>query len=321
MTTRAAFRLGADRLLDRLTADYGEDGTALAAPDDIQLYYKLPAAFALGGRRAFAGRIVDAFVKRFVDDGNLRLDQYSGPWKVYVAGWAAWGAGSLSRFDAARLIMGTALGDFDPSVGAFRSEIEGRQVFDTVRTSGAAMGLIWAMDLDRARGIARFLKRAVAEQSRPRHFDTLIDKDGNPVATEDRMSCFAADDEWAYPAIFGTTVASLTWLGRVTEDDEFFRLAHQYVQVVLSSDHDPSKMPLATKLGWAALMLSRHVDDPALLRFAEGIGESLLQRQREDGSLDFEDVPDVPKPIDRDSQVGWSCDAVTTLIALGDGGS
>lgn len=136
---------------------------------------------------------------------------------------------------------------------------------------------------------------------------------------ENRMAYFSIEDQHAFPAMFSTTVASLVWLGRATGDSAHFDTAHQFMKLVLSSRHDPAKMPLATKLGWAALMLSRHIKDDALVDFARRNGDDLLRRQNDDGSINFDDAPDIDKPIAKVWHIGWGCYAALTLLALGDG--
>ncbi len=208
----------------------------------------------------------------------------------------------------------------DASIGGFTHQSGQNVLIDTERSSAAAMGCIWAMYLDKASQVARFLAYALDHQPKPGCFFTYFDTDGRAFPDlNDRNAYFALDDAHARPAVFACSIASLVWLGRATGETRYFDLAHRYMRWVFSHTQDAALMPLATKTGWAALMLRCHVADDALTAFAQRSGDDLVARVQADGSIDFNGVPDVPKPIDKVWLIGWSSDVALTLLALADG--
>ncbi len=320
MATQNEYRRGANRLLDFIAAEYNETGISLSGSNNAQFYYKLPAVFAYGGRRGFAVRALQQFQQKFLEGQNLNLDPFAAQWKAYIAGWVSWGAGVLGRFDLAREIISTVLDTQNAHYGGFSCETEKGMVLDVQRTSGAAMGCVWSGALENAARSAKFIKYAIDNQSEPGVFYTYFNHEGKVVPGKDnRMAYFSSDDQHAFPAMFGTTVACLVWLGRALGNLTHFETAYRFMKIVFSSRYDPGKMPLATKLGWAALMLSTHIKDDSMADFARRNGDDLLRRQNDDGSIDFDEVPGIEKPIAKVWQIGWGCDAALTLIALGDG--
>src|SRR5262245_934687 len=137
MSEQAKYRAAADRLVNYLASDLAPDGSSQAAPDDIQFYYKLPAVLTMAGRRGAAARALNQFASRFVEPGAIRTDAASASWEAYLAGWAAWGAGLLGRFDLARTIM-SAVAHLQDAGGGFTHRAGNRPLVDVERTSGAA---------------------------------------------------------------------------------------------------------------------------------------------------------------------------------------
>jgi len=310
---------GGTRLLDFLAAEYDSDGASRSAPDDIQFYYKLPAVMAFAGRRDLAQRTLNQIVERFITGDRFAVDDdpIALPWVAYLAGWAAWGAGALGRFDLAGTIMKSVASRQSAELGGYVHHTDGRRLFDTERSSSAGMGNVWAMDLGAAERVGRFLDHALDAQPEPDRFFTYFDEHGDPIPdTEDRNAFFDVSDPHARPALFATAVSCLVWLGRASGERTYYGVAHRYMQLVLGHNEDPATLPLATKTGWSALMLAEQVDDPRLEGFARRNGEDLLDRLQPDGSIDFDGVPEVPKPVARVWQIGWGCDAALTLLAL-----
>jgi hypothetical protein len=64
-------------------------------------------------------------------------------------------------------------------------------------------------------------------------------------------------------------------------------------------------------------MLHAHRNDPQLADLARRSAENLIDRQRPDGSIDFDALLDVPKPIDKVWLIGWGCDCPLTLMTVG----
>lgn len=321
MPTAAEYQLGADRLLDWLASEYDTHGTSRSDPGNVQFYYKMPAVFASGGRRVLAQRTLAQFEHRFLPDGRFSLadDPIARPWAGYIGGWLAWGAGALGRFDLARTVVAAIGGQQDPTSGGFWHEVDGGRLFDSERTSAAAMGCVWAMETARAEAAARFLAVLLDAQLGSSVFYAYSDDRGRPIVDHaDRNAYFAADDRHARPALFATTVASLVWAARLTGRRNLLAAARGYMHVVMRHQQDAASLPLATKIGWAALMLHAHEPDPALRDFARRNADSILARQRADGSIGFDEVVDVPKPVDRVWLIGWGCDCALTLLAVAD---
>jgi hypothetical protein len=324
VSIRFASREAADKLLGYLALEYDADGVSRTAPNNIQYYYKLPAVFAYGGRRELAYRLLEQFVARFMRNQQLNLssDPVAYPWTPYLGGWAAWGAGALGRFDIAHHIMGSVVGFRDSKTGGYQFlSSTGKRLLDVERTGAALMGAVWSQNLSEARSAARFLRLALECQPAPdREFHAYVDPSGKVAPdTSDRNAYFSFSDPFARPALFATGISGLVWLGRAASDEEPFALAQAYMRVVLAHHADPGMLPLATKLGWSALMLSAQHNQPEFNSLAIHCAHSLIKRQNQDGSINFDQVPDVSKPIDKLWLIGWGCDCALTLMAVADG--
>jgi hypothetical protein len=255
----------------------------------------MPAVFAYGGRRLIAHRTLAQFAKRFMADGKFSVvdDPIANPWTAYIGGWLAWGAGALGRFDVARAVVSAIAYQQDAKAGGFWHEHGGRRLFDTERTSAAAMGCVWAMDTPRAEAASRFLamvldaqkesqppaRRPEANANKPDAFTfyAYSDWNGRPIVDRsDRNAYFATDDPHARPALFATTVACLVWVARQTGRRDPLETAHDYMRIVLAHHHDAAALPLATKSGWAAMMLHAHAPAAQLRDFARRNADHIL---------------------------------------------
>lgn len=323
MSIKIESRQAGARLLDYLASEYDANGVSRTAPDNVQFYYKLPAVLAYGGRRELAYRTLEQFVGRFIKNGRLDLsaDPIAHPWTPYLGGWAAWGAAALGRFDLARKIMATVITFRHPETGGYRfSSPGGTALLDVERTGAALMGCVWAGELAEARAAATFLRLALERQLSPsQEFHAYFDLNGRVAPDRrDRNAFFSLTDAFARPALFATAIAGLVWLGRATGEADPIALANAYMHVVLAHHSDPAQLLLATKLGWSALMLKAHRVEPELAGLAERVAANLIERQRPGGSIDFDALPDVPKPVDKVWLIGWGCDCALTLMAVAD---
>jgi hypothetical protein len=319
---RSVHANAAERLLGWLARRFDDNGVAHEAPDNVQHYYKAPAVFARGGRWALACRTLAQFEKRFLAGGRLALDAdpIARPWSAYIGGWLGWGAGMLGRFDVARLVSHATADRQDRATGGFWHEEGGVRVFDSERSSAATMGCVWAGDMARGAEAGRFLADLLARQSEAGVFYAYADAQGRPVANRsDRNAYFARDDAHARPALFATTIACLVWLYRQTGDARHLASANAYMDIVFGWAGDAARLPLATKTGWAAMLLHAHTHDQALSDFARRNADAIVARQRPDGSIGFDEVIDVPKPVDTVWLVGWGADCALTLLAAADG--
>ena len=319
MASSNDYRRGAERLLDFLAAEYDEDGRSRSAPDNVQFYYKMPSTFAYGSRRRLAMRTLEQFERRFMASGSFDIadDPVAAPWAAYLGGWAAWGASALGRFDLAGRVMASVAPTQDMKLGGMVHKSQLGAVQDVERSAAAGMGFVWAMDLERAKLVGRFLEHALDRQQDDRAYHAYFDGEGAVVPDRaDRNAFFSLDDDEARPALFSTGVSFLVWLGRAIGEEWPVELAHRYMRFVAGHRDDAAALPLTTKLGWSALMVATHVDDPMLTDFARRCADDLLARQLHDGSIDFDGVSEVPKPIDKLWLIGWGCDAALTLCAI-----
>lgn len=315
------YRDAAERLLTWLADCFDADGVARLAPDNVQYYYKMPAVFARGGRWALAHRTLTQFERRFLANGRLVLDDdpVARPWSAYIGGWLAWGAGLLGRFDVARAVVQANADRQDAATGGFWHEEGGVRVFDSERSSAATMGCLWAGDTNHAREAGRFLGDLLRRQDKARVFYAYADRQGRPIPNHaDRNAYFALDDAHARPALFATTIACLVLLYRQTGETRHLEAAAAYMRVVLDHAGDVAALPLATKTGWAASMLHQHRPEPALLDFTRRNADAIVERQKSDGSISFDAVVDIPKPIDTVWLVGWGADCALTLLTAAD---
>jgi hypothetical protein len=324
VSIRSASRVAADRLLSYLASGYDAEGVSRTAPNNIQYYYKLPAIFAYGGRRELAYRVLEQFVARFMKNQQLDLssDPVAYPWTPYLGGWAAWGAGALGRFDIARQIMGSVVSFRDPKTGGYQFlSSTGKRLLDVERTGAALMGAVWSHSLPEARAAAQFLRLVLKAQPAPdREFHAYLDLSGKVVPdTSDRNAYFSFADPFARPALFATGISGLVWLGRAASEEEPIALAQAYLRVVLAHHADPALLLLATKLGWSTLMLNAHRSQPEFNQLPIHCAHNLIERQNQDGSINFDGVPDVEKPINKLWLIGWGCDCALTLMAVADG--
>lgn len=317
------YREAANRLVGYLADEYDEAGASRSAPDNVQFYYKMPATFEYAGRRGLAMRTLDQFVTRFLagDKFLLEGDPIAKPWSAYLAGSLGWGAGSLGRFDIARCVSAAVASRQDPVYGGFiHDDPKAGQIMDLERTSSALMGCVWAGRINDGLRAARFMANMLALQPDSDVYYAYLGTGGGIVKDNaDRNGHYRKSDEHARPALFATSIAGLTWLGRATGESWVFEIAERYLQLTLSLEHDAATRPLATKTGWCALMLAQHLEDnESIIEFARRSGDALVERQQEDGSIDFDAIPDVPHPIDKIWHIGWGCDAALTLLALAD---
>ncbi len=309
-------RSSAQRLLDYLAAEFDETGSSRSAPDGIQYYYKMPATFALAGRLDLANATLDEFVRRFFASGVLDTagDAMAKDWAPYIAGWTAWGAALLGRFDIGRAVIGSVM-HFQAPDGGFRSAADGEAPSDVQRTGAALMGLAWNNEIAAAERAATFLRTTIEEQAGRSRFCALVD-DGRPFADpNDRNTYFDVADPFARPAMFATPMAGLLWLYRLTGRAEHLAASTLYSELVLRHD-SPAALPLATKIGWSSLMLHAHTGDDRLVCLARETVQWQARRQDADGSISFRDMEGSPQQIDKVWLVGWGCDCLLTLISV-----
>ena len=139
------------------------------------LYYKVPAALALNGRRGTAALVLDWIAAHLLAaDGTLNLPDEvdrSRPVNTYDRGWLAWGAALCERHDLQQALADDLTGYQDHRTGGFwdsaaaRASGEGLQGAMTAGMAG--LGLLAAGRIEAARSAARFLDELWEGQAGP----------------------------------------------------------------------------------------------------------------------------------------------------------
>lgn len=317
MIERATITSVANQLRGFLAAEFDESGASLSQPDGIQFYYKMPATFASTGRIDLANSTLNQLMTRFFQAGSLntRGDESASSWAPYLSGWIAWGSALLGRFDHGRTVLRSIVG-LQSANGGFRTGAPQDSPTDIQRTGAALMGLVWNFEITLAKQAASFLRGAIEGQAGRTQFCALVGADGQAIADpNDRNTYFEVGDEFARPAMFATPIAGLIWLFRLTGELEHLRTASAYMQLVLRHKA-AGTLPLATKIGWAALLLHEHKPDPRLVHLALDAASDQAQRQQQDGSISFAAMEGEPVQLDKVWLVGWGCDCLLTLATM-----
>lgn len=324
--TANEYRQAADRALDFLAAHTDGEGRSRIDPNDPGLHFKLPYVFAYGDRRQLALKVLDHIERNLLaDDGSFQDNQFNGPASafLYQAGWLAWSSAALGRFDLARRIARRAIQEQDPNLGGFWNETHQGREQGVLNSSSAAAGCAAAGELEAAAIAAGFMDRLIELQPEPdQRFHFGLNADGEVITDSDAepgRNYFDLNGP-CRPAMFATAIAGLTWLGRQTDDDRHFDLARTYADVILSHHGEPWTSPFASKTGWAALQLNVNRPDPALIAYAEKVGQRFLELQQPDGSVDLTVWPGMEGGAPLPLRLGNLCDWTLTALALANGG-
>ncbi len=327
MTTDTAneFRQAADRALDFLAAHVDDEGRSRIDPDDPGLHFKLPYVFAYGDRRQLALRALNHIEHSLLAaDGSYRDERFNGPASafLYQAGWLAWSSAALGRFDLARRVARRAMQEQDPKLGGFWNETGLGREQGLLNSSSAAAGCAAAGEMDAAELAAGFMARVFELQpDRERRFYFALNADGTLITDSDAV---AGQDNFdlhgaCRPAMFATSIAGLTWLGRQTDNPRYFDLARAFANVILSHRGQPWTSPFASKTGWAVLQLNVNQPDPALTGYAASVGRRFLELQQPDGSVDLTVWPGFENGAPLPLRLSNLCDWSLTALALANG--
>ena len=173
-TDSAAVARSAERAAAWLTSHIDADG-CIGGSRAPGLYFKVPSALALNGRRGTAALVLDWIAGHLLAaDGTLRLPDEvdrSRPVNTYDRGWLAWGAALCERHDLQQALADDLTAYQDRRTGGFwdsaaaRASGEGLQGAMTAGMAG--LGLLAAGRTEAARSAARFLEELWIGQADP----------------------------------------------------------------------------------------------------------------------------------------------------------
>ncbi len=230
-------------------------GGAIGGSDAPGLYFKVPAALALNGRRGVAARVLDRVADHLLAaDGTLKLAgevERERPVNTYDRGWLAWGAALCERYDLQQALADDLTAYQDRRTGGFWDSAAARSAQDGLQgamTAGmAGLALLAAGRIEPARLAARFLDELWDGQASlndgfdsnrqvPAHWDG---RDGDsPPFYRERTSRHYVDLHGTAqrPARFGPAIALLVRLHRLTGDAVHLACARRYADLFLQRD-------------------------------------------------------------------------------------
>ena len=254
-TDSAPVASAAERAATWLTARIDADG-CIGGSRAPGLYFKVPSALALNGRRGTAALVLDWITAHLLAaDGTLKLPDEvdrSRPVNTYDRGWLAWGAALCERHDLQQALADDLTAYQDRRTGGFWDSAEARTSGEGLQgamTAGmAGLGLLAAGRIEPARRAARFLEELWIGQADPQAgFDSnrqlTADWDGReggaaPPFFRERTSRHYVDLSGSAqrPARFGPAMALLVRLHRLTGDAAHLACAHRYADLFLAQD-------------------------------------------------------------------------------------
>ena len=241
---------GAVWLEERIDAD-----GAIGGSDAPGLYFKVPAALALNGRRGVAARVLDWIADHLLAaDGTLKLAaevERERPVNTYDRGWLAWGAALCERYDLQQALADDLTAYQDRRTGGFWDSAAARSAqagLQGAMTAGmAGLALLAAGRIEPARMAARFLDelwdgQASLDDGFDANRQVAADWDGRdgraPPFYRERTSRHYVDLHGTAqrPARFGPAIALLVRLHRLTGDRVHLACARRYADLFLRRD-------------------------------------------------------------------------------------
>ena len=291
----------ADRGVAWLEERVDADG-AVGGSDAPGLYFKVPAALALNGRRGVAARVLDRIARHLLAaDGTLKLAgeiERERPVNTYDRGWLAWGAALCERYDLQQALADDLTAYQDRRTGGFWDSAAARSAQSGLQgamTAGmAGLALLAAGRIEPARLAARFLDDLWDGQASPDDgFDSNrqvpADWDGRdgsaPPFYRERTSRHYVDLHGTAqrPARFGPAIALLVRLHRLAGDRDHLACARRYADLFLRRD----ALYLCVechKYLWALCELLQLIPDEEYGAAAGNCARYLVASQQQDGS-------------------------------------
>ena len=284
-------------LRERIDADGATGGS-----DAPGLYFKVPAALALNGRRGVAARVLDWIADHLLAaDGTLKLAaevERGRPVNTYDRGWLAWGAALCERYDLQQALADDVAAYQDRRTGGFWDSAEARSAqagLQGAMTAGmAGLALLAAGRIEPARLAARFLDelwdgQASLDDGFNANRQVPADWDGRdgraPPFYRERTSRHYVDLHGTAqrPARFGPAIALLVRLHRLTGDRGHLACARRYADLFLRRD----TLYLCVechKYLWALCELQQLIPDEEYRNAAANCARYLVASQQADGS-------------------------------------
>ncbi len=300
-TDSGALSSAAERASAWLTSHIDADG-CIGGSRAPGLYFKVPSALALNGRRGTAGVVLDWIAGHLLAaDGTLKLPDEvdrSRPVNTYDRGWLAWGAALCERHDLQEALADDLTAFQDRRTGGFWDSAEARASGEGLQgamTAGmAGLGLLAAGRIEPARQAARFLEELWEGQADPAAgFDSnrrlTADWDGREGGAapffRERTSRHYVDLSGSAqrPARFGPAMAFLVRLHRLTGDPAHLACARRYAGMFLARD----KLYLCVechKYLWGLAELQQVASTTKYRNAAEKCAGYLVAAQQADGS-------------------------------------
>ena len=300
-TDSGALPSAAERAAAWLTSHIDADG-CISGSRDPGLYFKVPSALALNGRRGTAALVLDWIAGHLLAaDGTLRLPDEvdrSRPVNTYDRGWLAWGAALCERHDLQQALADDLTAYQDRRTGGFwdsaAAHASGEGLQGAMTAGMAGLGLLAAGRIEPARQAARFLEELWEGQAEPQAgFDSnrqlTADWDGRGSGAapffRERTSRHYVDLSGSAqrPARFGPAIAFLVRLHRLTGDPAHLACARRYAGMFLARD----KLYLCVechKYLWGLAELQQVAPTAAYRDAARKCAEYLVAAQQPDGS-------------------------------------
>jgi len=285
------FRASRDRgcafLLSRLRPDGGIGDPARGVAD----YYKAVLALQVGGASAAAGRLSDWIRRHGVTaDGDFgpRPPEAAGYYHLYYNAWVVLGAARQGHFDLARRGAEFLLRRRDPESGGFYSSVHERDaetLQDLWVVAGAGLAMLYAGELDAARGVGRWLARLMELQPNfPAELYTVWSPAGGLRTGFDPADALrfvvradAASDQYFFQP--GIAAGFLAELFKATGEDRWLDLARQYLRQGEVASDFLLRLLRAGKVGWAASVLYTLTGEARYRDLAARIGDNLIALQ------------------------------------------
>lgn len=260
--------------------------------DGVGAYYKIPWAYAAGGRLREASRLLE-WIRANVMTPN---GDFAGPYPrgpihetiyPYANSWLVCGAHRLGYFDVSQRGMDFLEMLQSPS-GGFYSQ-PGKPDQDLMCTCMAGMAALYTGRLDRAVRVAAFLKRVWEAQPEPDRALYFVWREGAGLVTEFRPEeapahVLRVDADWQWYFIPGIAAAFLASCYMATGDRDYLALAGSYLDFADRCGEYVFRRAQGGKVGWGAALLYSLTGEERYRRLALRVGEYLVASQQADGS-------------------------------------
>jgi hypothetical protein len=289
------FRRARDRGCEYLIRQLRPDGGFGPVERGLADYYKVPAALAVCGASAQAGRLCD-WIRRHglgpQGDFGPRIPETVGYYYLYYNAWVVIGAHRLGHFDVSRRGADFILTFRDHESGGFYSSATERSAStlqDLWVVSGAGQAMLYVGHLEAARGAGAWMKRLFDLQpafpselypvwSRAEGLQTRFDA-SETIRFVVRAS--ATEDQYIFHP--GIAAGFLAQLYKATGETEWLDLARGYVRQAESASDFLLASLRAGKVAWAASVLYTLTGELRYRDLAARVGDNIIAVQSPEG--------------------------------------